>query len=229
MAEYSVTTPDGASYTITADSDAQAQSAINSLLEGSGPSSSPLEAAGRGALNNFPLAKQATAALESGNYSENLQDLSQKAQVAKSAHPIAYGAGAVAGAVAPALIPGVGPALRASPMLGNALLGAAQGISDTDLVKHPEEALKQGATGAVVGGVLGKLMPSGEKAAEGLEDYANTKTVQSLGMKPQSLGVPGEDIQNMGNMAHELGLDAGGIEDKFNTAKDALLQTGKAD
>jgi hypothetical protein len=114
-----------------------------------------LESAGRGALRNFPLAQQATAAIEPGQYSQNLADLTQKAEAAKAANPLSYDAGAVAGAVAPLAIPYVGEALEASPIAGNAAMGAAQGLSDTDIEKNPGEALKQAATGAAIGGGLG--------------------------------------------------------------------------
>lgn len=188
---------------------------------------SMLESAGRGALNNFPLAKQAASALLPGGYSQNLADLSQKAGIAKAVNPISYGTGAIAGAVAPLAIPGVGEALEAAPMAGNALLGAANAVGDTDLSKNPLEALKQAGTGAVIGGTLGKILPSGEKAQEGLENFANKKLIQSMGAKPAELGVSGETIQNMGNMAHELGLGAGSAEEKFNAAKDITQQIGK--
>src|SRR5579864_7327444 len=112
---------------------------------------SMLESAGRGALNNFPMAKQAASALLPGNYSQNLADLSQKANIAKAVNPISYGAGATAGAIAPLAIPGVGETLESYPMAGNAALGALQGVSDTDLSKNPNEALKQAAIGAGIG------------------------------------------------------------------------------
>lgn len=188
---------------------------------------SMLESAGRGALNNFPLAKQAASAILPGDYSQNLADLSQKAGMAKLVNPVSYGVGATAGAVAPLAIPGVGEALEAAPMAGNAVLGAANAVGDTDLSKNPMDALKQAGMGAAIGGTLGKILPTGEKAQEGLEALANRKTIQSMGAKPAELGVSGDTIQNMGNMAHELGLDTGTSEEKFNTAKDITQQIGK--
>jgi hypothetical protein len=188
---------------------------------------SMLESAGRGALNNFPLAKQAASAILPGEYSQNLADLSQKAAISKAVNPVSYGVGATAGAIAPAFLPGVGTALKAAPIAGNTLLGGAQAISDTDLLKNPEQALKQGITGATIGSVLGKILPTGQKAEEGLESLANRKTIQAMGAKPGELGVPGEQIQNMGNLAHQLGLDTGSTEEKFNTARDITQQVGK--
>jgi len=186
-----------------------------------------MESAGRGALNNFPMAKQAASAVMPGNYSKNLADLSQKAALAKAVNPISYGAGAVAGAVAPMAIPGVGEALEAAPVAGNAALGALQGISDTDLSKDPLNTLKQAGIGAGIGGTVGKLLPTGEGAKEGLESFANKKGVQALGLQPRELGVSGNEIQDIGNMAHEAGLFEGPTEERFNTAKDLVQQTGK--
>lgn len=189
---------------------------------------SMLESAARGAEMNVPMLPQIIATQGPKKYSAELADLKSKAGIAKAANPVSYGAGAVTGAIAPMFIPGVGQALKAAPVAGNALLGAANAISDTDLSKDPGQALKQAGMGAVTGGVLGKLGGMlAPKAEEGLESFANKKMVQSLGAKPGELGVPGEEVQNMGNMAHELGLDAGSTEDKFNTAHDLVKQTGK--
>jgi hypothetical protein len=186
-----------------------------------------VESAARGALNNFPMAKQAASAVLPGNYSKNLADLSQKASIAKVVNPISYGAGSVAGAVAPMAIPGVGEALEAAPVAGNAAYGALQGLSDTDLLKQPGEALKQAAVGAGIGGTVGKFLPQGKSAQEGLESFANKKGVQALGLQSGELGVSGKEIQNMGNLANETGLFEGSTEDRFNTAKDLVQQTGK--
>jgi hypothetical protein len=188
---------------------------------------SMLESAGRGALNNFPMAKQAASAILPGNYSQNMADLSAKAGIAKAVNPKSYGLGAVGGALAPLAIPGVGEAMEAAPIATNAALGAANAVSDTDLLKNPQEALKQAGTGATIGGVLGKIMPTGKAAADSLESFANKKTIQSMGAKPGELGVSGEQIQDMGNLAHQLGLDTGSNEEKFNTARDVTQQIGK--
>src|ERR1700676_3698028 len=143
------------------------------------------ESFGRGALNNFPLAQQAAAALTPGSYSQNLASLNQKASASKAANPISYGTGAVPGSVAPLAIPVVGEALEASPVLGNAALGAANAVNNTDILRNPGEAARQAIQGGVVGGTIGgvanKLLP-GAGTAEKLEDYANRKGVQALNL-----------------------------------------------
>lgn len=140
----------------------------------------------RGAANNIPLAPQAAAALapinpfsEKSNYSDELAHLNEAAKAAKAAHPVTYGAGAVTGAVAPLLIPGAGGVMEAAPFLTGAGLGAANAVSNVDVVKHPKEALSDAALGATIGlGTsygLGKLFPS----ASSLENVAKTKGLQS--------------------------------------------------
>lgn len=186
-----------------------------------------LESAERGAANNFPLAPQAISALSPGDYSQNLSQWNQKAAQAKAINPISYGTGAVAGAAAPLAIPGVGEAMEAAPIATNAALGVANAVSNTDLLKQPGEAAKQAVLGGATGAGVGALMPSGATASDYLEDFANKKAVQALNIKPGELGVPGEQIQNMGNMANELGLMKGSTEEKFNTAKDMTQQIGK--
>ena len=117
----------------------------------------PLESAARGALRNFPLAQQATAALEPGEYGKNLEGLVSKAEAGKAAHPWAYGAGAIAGTAAPLLIPGVGEGLEAAPILGNAAMNAVQSQSDTDMTRPTMGAMKQALLAAGIGGGLGAL------------------------------------------------------------------------
>lgn len=132
------------------------------------PKYSELESFGRGTANNIPLVPQAIAAVAPGGYSQNLSDWNRKAAEAKTANPISYGAGAVTGTVAPMLIPGVGAAMEAAPVLSNAALGAASAISNTDLLKNPDEAIHNAAVGGTIGGVIGKLgsmIPSPEGLA----------------------------------------------------------------
>lgn len=124
---------------------------------------SKLESFGRGVGNNVPFAPQVIAAGESatgmgdeGGYSKNLADWNAKALAAKTANPKTYGAGAVTGTIAPLLIPGVGEALEAAPVVGNAALGAANALSNEDLTKDLSGNLKKAAIGAGVGGTLGK-------------------------------------------------------------------------
>jgi hypothetical protein len=161
-------------------------------LKQTAPQIGGLESFSRGAANNFPLAPQAIAGGEAllgdKGYSENLSDWNAKAQAAKAANPVTYGAGAVAGAAAPLLIPGVGEALEAAPITGNALYGAANAISNTDLAKNPKGALKQavigGGIGAGTAGLVGALTP-GEGT---LENIASKKAVQSVELPPGIVG-----------------------------------------
>lgn len=180
------------------------------------------ESFGRGALNNFPMAKQAAAAILPGGYSPNLAELSQKAGTAKAANPISYGAGAVTGAAAPMMIPGAGT------LAGLAAQGAAGAISDTDLLKQPGEAVKQGLVGGVLGAGIGK---AGEMLTEGapaaLEAYANKKGVQALNLRPGVLGVSDEELTNLGKFAHENGLLEGDTQTRATKAKQLLQQKGQ--
>jgi hypothetical protein len=155
-----------------------------------------LAAAGRGALRNIPLAQQAAAALapvnpmsEKKTYSDELQHLTDAAESAKAAHPVAYGAGAVGGAAAPLLVPGIGEALEAAPILGNAALGGAQAVSDTSLTRDPGKAAKEAAIGAGIGGALGKL-------GNWVGKTVPTETEAANGAVAQKLGIPGRRLAN---------------------------------
>lgn len=152
------------------------------------PDIGKLESFGRGAANNFPLAPQAIAAMEPGGYSKNLTDWNSKAQAAKSANPITYGAGAVTGALAPLAIPGVGEALESAPILGNAALGAAGAISNTDLTKDPLGTLKQAGIGAAIGGATAGAMQKFLPGEQGLTNLANKKALQSVEMPSGIVG-----------------------------------------
>ncbi len=155
-----------------------------------------LESAIHGVVNNVPLGPQIAAGADTlaskmgfadqgknkPTYSENLEKYNQAFAAGKKAHPVAYGAGAVTGALAPLAIPGVGEALEAAPITGNAALGAANAVSNTDLLKNPGEAAKQAAVGAGMGAGaawgLGKLFPQ----AETLEKAAESKGLASTGI-----------------------------------------------
>lgn len=187
---------------------------------------SKLESFGRGAANNVPLAPQAISALSDGDYSKNLADWNDKAAGAKAANPVSYGAGAVTGAMAPLAIPGVGEAMEAAPIASGAALGAANAVSNTDLVNKPDEAIKQGLEGAATGGVLGGILPNGQKAAEGLENFANRKAVQGLGLKPGMLGIPTDELEDLGKFASDARLTQGPLEQRVGQAKDLLQQVG---
>jgi hypothetical protein len=187
-----------------------------------------VESFARGAANNFPLAPQAIAGLSKGDYSQNLEDWNAKAAEAKAANPMTYGAGAVAGSVAPLAIPGVGGALKAAPVAGNALYGAASAISNIDLAKHPEEALKEGAKGAAIGGatagLLGKILPT----EAGMGKFANREAVKTAGLKPSMLGGKGEqEIQGIGEFMRANNLLAGDLNRRVQTAQGLTREYGQ--
>lgn len=193
----------------------------------------PIESAGRGFVNNVPLAPQVAAeggamvdafkgkslpdkikALVQGHidtppdaYSKNLADWNTKAAAAKAANPKSYGAGAVAGAVAPLAIPGVGEALEAAPILGNAALGAAGAISNTDLIKNPAQIAKQAAVGAGIGGATGGIVKAFAPEASTLNSMANRTAVKSLNLPGDYLGkMAPEERQAVGEFARANGL-----------------------
>ena len=227
MPNYQVTGPDGSQYQITAPDDATAQKALSDLADQLGPGK--WEAFGRGALRNFPMAQQATAALESGDYSQNIADLTQKAEEAKAAHPVAYGTGAVTGTLAPLALPGVGEALESAPVATNIGLGALQNLSDVDIAQQPKEALKSagigGAVGGATAGILGTLASPIE---EGAEKLANIKAVQATGFKPGQLGIPQDEYEQLGQTIKDLGLVQGSTQDRYQLAKGLLDQTGQS-
>ena len=207
---------------------------------------SQLESFARGAANNFPLAPQAAAALapvnpwsEKSNYSDELAHLNKAAAQAKAAHPITYGAGAVTGAAAPLLIPGVGEALEASPIAGNALLGVANAISNKDLTKDAGGTIKEAAEGAGIGAGLGaagegisSLLKAGTPAAERLQANATAnaldlgtfgvKKLARAGQNPEAvLNEINDDIQE--HLPGLIGLNdtAGTKFAKLSSAHDA--------
>jgi len=228
MAQYQVSSPTGEVYQITADNDQAAQDAMQSLVDAHSPGAA--EAFGRGALRNFPLAQQAVAGGESylgiKPYERALMELTGKAEEAKQASPLSYGAGAVAGAAAPLAIPGIGAGMEAFPAAANALLGAAQGISDIPISKQPLEALKQAGIGAGVGSALGSLVSKLTPEASTLENFAAGKDVQSIGLKPGMLGIPQEEYENLGKTVYDLGLEKGSTQDRFQLADSLRQQAG---
>lgn len=192
----------------------------------------PVEAAGRGALNNFPLAPQAVAGGESlfgkGDYSSNMADINSKAAAAKAAHPVAYGAGSVAGTVAPLLIPGVGEALEAAPIASGAALGAAGAISNTDILKHPGEAAKEAAIGGAGGAVLGKLGDVFAGAGEPLAEKAAGVRARGMGLSPKLLGnLEPEEVTEYGNFAKMHDLLNGDVEGALSRATEAKEAAGQ--
>lgn len=193
---------------------------------------SELESFARGAGNNVPLLPQGIAALSPGGYSQNLADWNAKAAEAKAANPISYGAGAVTGTVAPFLIPGVGPAasaaMKSSPILVNAGLGAASAISNTDLLKNPGEALKQGAIGGTIGAGIGKLsslLPDAENVAAGIASKATSP--EAVAAKLANPGMEAGDVEAMAralpNTFGKMKQVASGVSDYADT----LLSSSK--
>jgi hypothetical protein len=226
--EYSATGPDGQTYSINGPEGATDAEVIAQIQKAIEPSK--LESFGRGVENNLPLANQAiaagSAALGDQSYSQNLEQQNADIAKAKQANPISYDAGAVTGAVAPAFIPGVGEAMAAAPVASGAALGAASSIGNTDLVQQPQEALKEAAIGAGTGAALGAILPTGKGAASTVENYANSKAVQGLGLKPGSLGIPTEELEDLGRFAHETGLTTGPLEQRVNQVNDLIGQVG---
>src|ERR1700690_438837 len=228
--EYTATGPDGNDYTITGPAGASDEEVIAQIKQAVEPGS--LESFGRAAVNNLPAGGQlgaiGTAAMKGEDYSKGMADWNQKAAEAKEASPIAYGAGAVTGSLAPLAIPVVGEALKAAPILTGAGLGALNAVGNTDIAKNPEEALKQGAEGAAIGGVLGGIMPTGQKAAEGLDKYANMKSLQTADLSAKMLGnLSEEEAGSLGSKLHAWDLDTGTLEERQVKGQALLKQAGE--
>jgi hypothetical protein len=226
--DYTVQGPDGAQHVISGPEGASDSEVIAQAQQLFAPSK--LESFGRGVENNFPLANQAiaagSAALGDKSYSQNLGEQNKDIATAKQANPVSYGAGAVTGALAPLAIPGVGEAMEAAPVATNAALGAANAVGGTDIAQNPGEALKQAGEGAAIGGVLGKVMPTGTQTADELTSYANKKGVQALNLKPGMLGIPEDELEALGAKAHEMGLIEGETPERAAKAQDLLQQVG---
>ncbi len=213
MATYQVQDPAGQLHEIEGPDDAspdqitaQAQSLIPKP-----PANNAVESAIHGFVNNIPLGPQVAAGADTlagklglgtegpmGNkptYSENLEKYNKTFAEAKKEHPVAYGAGAVGGTIAPLAIPGVGEAMAASPIAGNAAYGAANAISNTDLMKNPGEATKQAVGGAAIGGAVGAAAKGigslFSKAGDALAPAANrleaNATANALDVNPRAL------------------------------------------
>lgn len=175
---------------------------------------STLESLGHAAVNNLPFGGQLAAGAQSlpvvgtgKDYSTNLEDWNKQTELDKATHPYAYGTGAVAGALAPLAIPGVGEALEAAPITGNAALGALSAAGNTDLMKNPGEALKEAAIGGGIGGatagIIGKIFP---KSAP-FEEMANSKAVQNADLTPAYLkNLSREEYEKLGPYIRENNL-----------------------
>lgn len=184
-----------------------------------------LEAAARGALRNFPLAQQGAAAIapinpfsEKKTYGEEIEHLTKEAEASKAAHPVAYGAGAVAGTAAPLLIPGAGAALEAAPILGNAALGAAGSLSDANLTKPTMQDAKDAATAAAISGGIGALFKGAKNVLPlpTAEDVMAENTASGIGATPRKLlgsGMMGKNPQaDLAEMGHWINTAGDGGE-----------------
>lgn len=180
----------------------------DAYIKANAPDEGALMAAGRGALRNFPMAQQAVAGMESGPYQENIKNLTNKAEAAKSAHPVAYGAGAVAGTAAPLAIPAVGEALEAAPIIGNAALGAIQSQSDNDLTKFNSQNAKEAATAGGIGALTGGIAKGISAVSPSTEELAGSSAAKGFGMRARGgLRGMGDDPEttwsNIGKWANE--------------------------
>lgn len=201
---------------------------------------SAFDAAGRGFANNLPLLPQMMGKVidnttdyeqhlkDRQNYSQNLANWNQQAAQSKAAHPVAYGAGAVGGAIAPSLIPGVGAAMSAAPKTSGAILGALNAISNTDLQQHPVQAAGQaalgGGTGALLGGLISKLLP----ASAALESKANTLANKSIGMPAGILvDMTPEEQQAQGAFLRSTGMVGTDKAKILDTARNSLQEYGQ--
>lgn len=235
MATINAQAPDGATLSIDVpqgtDPSAYPQMVDEAVGHYMSVKQSPIESGLRAAVNNLPAGGQlgalGTSALKGEDYSQGMKEFNEQAAAGKAQHPIAYGTGAVAGAVAPLAIPGVGEALEGAPIASGAALGALNAAGNTDIAQHPEEAATKAVEGAGTGALLGKILPTGSQAAEDLEGLANQKAVQSLGLKPGVLGIPKEELEDLGNFAHETGLVNGNLEQRVGQAADLKQQVGQ--
>jgi hypothetical protein len=200
-------------------------------------------AAGLGALDAIPFglkgAAQAEEALKGGKAADYLKELDQLVAQQKEEHPIAHGAGEIAGSVAPFAIPGVGEALGAETMAGRAGIGAGIGaLQAASNERAPltstqglQDIAKGAGTGAVLNPALGALgdtiSSSLGKASEGLTNVANEKAVQSAGLRPGSLGLPEEEIQELGQKMRDWDLVSGSPQEKLVKAQVLLNKIGQ--
>jgi hypothetical protein len=206
------------------------------------PETSVQGAVGRGALDAIPFGTKGAAALQAGigegKYEDYLKELDQLLATDKQQHPIAHATGEVAGSVAPFMVPGVGEALGAETLAGRAGIGAGigalQGASNTREDLTSPEGMKDIAmsagTGAVLNPAIGKI---GDMLASGashlapkLEEIANSKAVQAGNLRPGTLGIPKEELQELGNTMRQLDVVQGSTSDRYAHAQDLLHQVG---
>lgn len=204
---------------------------------------SMLQSAGHAFVNNLPMGGNIAAGAESipgvgtgKGYSENLEDWNKQTPIDKSAHPIAYGTGAVAGAVAPAFI--APETLAANPIVGNAVLGGLSAAGNTDLKKNPMEAAKEATLGAGIGGavgaagqLIGKGLSSLKPAASRIEANAtagmfdlNSRGINRLA---EGLDNPETVMNHINDKVQKLFPDTFSMADTAASKFDKLLSAHK--
>ncbi len=131
-----------------------------------------LASAAQGAIQGISLgfADELEAGLRSrfseDSYEDTLQKVRARYKEAQETNPWSYGVGAVGASLLPGglIAKGVGSAVKAG-----AAIGGIEAIGTTEEEKLSKEALKDMATGAAIGGVLGK---GGELLGTGIEKIA---------------------------------------------------------
>jgi hypothetical protein len=151
---------------------------------------------------------------EKSNYTEELQHLTQAAEQGKSQNPKSYGAGAIAGTLAPMAIPVVGHALEAAPIMGNAALGAAQSLSDTNIKNLTKSDIANAGVGAGIGAVAGGIGKALGALAPSAEEAGASSSAKGFGMRARSgLRGMGDDPQakwlDLGNWANQAETPGG--------------------
>ncbi len=187
------------------------------LLDALNSTQSPVESAARGALRNFPLAQQAVATAapvlnkiglaDKPDYSGEMQHLTEAAEQGKDQNKKSYYTGAGIGAIAPMAVPflgeagaAAGAAMDASPIIANAALGAAQGLSDTNLTRDPAKILRDAAPGAVIGGGLGAVGKALGAIAPSAEEAGAASAAHGFGARARgSANVAGKDPEAFWN------------------------------
>lgn len=151
-----------------------------------------LESGAYGALRNLPLGNQVTALsapinpfTEKSNYSDEMSYLTKKEDQAHEQNKKSYNVGSALGTLGPLAIPflgtagkAAGAAMKAYPLASDAVIGALQSQSDTNLTQKPTyKNIADAGRGALLGlgtgavfNKIGKAFPSKavSQEAEGL-------------------------------------------------------------
>lgn len=192
------------------------------------PSDSGIMSFIRGVGNNLPLGAQASALLSPGKYSTNMAAINDAVSKDKSKHPIAYGSGSILGTLAPGFIPGVGETMAANPMTSGALLGSTNAISNTDIQKDPiqvtHDAVNGAATGALMSGLISKLLPS----RQSLESHSNLRANASVNMpKNVLINMTPEEQQTLGSSLRSGGVVSSDKQEALSNAESLLENYGQ--